>query len=140
MQESIDPARADRGMKYAHWFSLVAEVILGCTIFWALFTAPLAPSIKVLIGAAVLMFAVTSDALSSENDHQATVMLKLVSATPMLIEAKWNDPSFDMLKGLARIQDGVYAGIDDGIDRIVFRVGKYAFWVGAGWAVSKYLL
>lgn len=128
------------GMLYAHVFGIVAELLLGCTIFAALFAAPLAPSIKVLIGAFVLFVAVTADALSSEGEHQAYTTMALVNAVPIHLDARMKDPSYNLRLELFNTMREMQRIYSSGAVHVAVRVAKYMLWVAVGWLIGKVVL
>lgn len=100
-------------MKYMLWFSIAAELMLGCIVFTALFATPLDASVKVLIGGSVLLFAVVADRASSAAEEQR-VMVEMLLA-----------------------DESARAEIPDSSALVVFRVAKYTAWVSSGWIIGN---
>lgn len=124
------------GMIYAHWFGIVAELVIGCTIFAALFSAPFAVSIKVLVGACVLYFATTADALSSEGEHQTHVVMALMNAVPIHIDLRMKDPTYNMEREVLNAGREMLAAYSTGARHVAFRLAKYALWMAVGWVIG----
>jgi hypothetical protein len=127
-------------MLYAHVFGVVAEFILGCTIFAALFAAPLAVSIKVLIGAFVLSFAVTTDGQSSEGEHQAHVIMALVNAVPIHTDLRMKNPNYNLKLEVSNAASEMQSAYSRGGIHVAVQLAKYALWVAVGWLVGAVLL
>lgn len=100
-------------MKYTLWFSIAAEVLLGCVVFAALFASPLVASEKVLVGAFVLLFAVVADRASTSADEQRSMVEILLT------------------------NQQAQAAISNSSALVIFRLAKYSAWVGCGWIIGK---
>lgn len=100
-------------MKYMLWFSIAAELMLGCIVFTALVATPLEASVKVLIGASVMLFAVVADRASSAAEEQRTMVEMLLADEQARVD------------------------IPDSTAIVIVRLAKYTAWVSSGWIIGK---